>query len=171
MIRSASGFIGVSTNGTSRVARNGQTLFLLRQRIPHPQGAGLVTQAQQQLDRGQRLSCAHRAHHRPQDASVFATLLCLTTGRVQAGIAGTGATGVEHRKLAFEADRSTRYQRPACLHAGAIDGEAGGDIVASVEEIAISLMLSEIETNVRSIWDVIKRSGRKFGPGSKQFME
>ena len=35
-------------------------------------------------------------------------------------------------------------------------------ILAAIEEIALTLLLSEPESNVRSVWDVLKRSLRKF---------
>jgi CDP-diacylglycerol--glycerol-3-phosphate 3-phosphatidyltransferase len=35
-------------------------------------------------------------------------------------------------------------------------------IFAAIEEIALTLLLSEPESNVRSVWDVLKRSLRKF---------
>jgi hypothetical protein len=33
-------------------------------------------------------------------------------------------------------------------------------ILAAIEEIALTLLLSEPESNVRSVWDVLKRSAR-----------
>ena len=33
-------------------------------------------------------------------------------------------------------------------------------ILAALEEVALTLLLSEPESNVRSVWDVLKRSAR-----------
>ena len=52
-------------------------------------------------------------------------------------IAGrVGATRIEDRELTVKANRRTRHQRHAGLHAGAIDRMAGGEIVAAVEHDA-----------------------------------
>ncbi len=50
----------------------------------------------------------------------------MVTGRV-------GLAHIEDRHLAIEADRRARNQRLAVLHAGAVDGVAGGEIVGAVE--------------------------------------